>query len=356
MSTDDDRRRLEAKRKSQADNAGKAANLRKKESRKRGEAAAAERAAKRTKNPSQAERKQKEVRRATEAAAKYGETAATLETKAAADAAAAARLQGTISKADSMESERAARKQAIAQRAAEREQRRTSQQIKATEQRVAATDAKADIALRALAAPKAEKLRILMLGASPGGDLRITREHTRIQRAIAASLHRDQVEIDVRLSATTNDLQEGIAKFRPHVVHFSGHGDEQLVGFEEDEDDFHEGVVVTAGAFASACEATDHPPTLIVFNACDSAETAEALVERFAPMAIGMTGSIEDGDALNYGAALYTSIANGHSVMSAHMAGKAAIELSGGEHELPYLAEAVNVNASGVILVKDPST
>lgn len=214
------------------------------------------------------------------------------------------------------------------------------------------TEAKADKALRALSAPKAEKLRVLMLGASPEGDLRIGREHTKIRRAVEVSLHRDQVAIDVRLSATTQDLQEGIAKFRPHVVHFSGHGEEQLISFEDDIDERHDGVVVTANAFASVCEATDAPPTLIVFNACQSSGTADALVARFAPMAIGMTGNIDDSDALNYATALYSFIANGHSVWSAHLAGKAAIELAGGEHELPYLTAALGVDASAAILVK----
>ena len=195
-----------------------------------------------------------------------------------------------------------------------------------------------------------------MLGASPEGDLRVTREHTRIRKAVEAALHRDQVEIEVRLSATTQDLQEGIAKFRPHVVHFSGHGDEQLISFEDDVDDFHDGVVVTASAFASACEATDHPPTLIVFNACSSAGTADALVHRFAPLAIGMAGNIDDGDALSYATALYSSIANGHSVRSAHMAGKAAIELTGGDHDLPYLAASPGVDAGAVFLVKEPAS
>lgn len=49
---------------------------------------------------------------------------------------------------------------------------------------------------------------------------------------------------------------------------------------------------------------------------------------------------------------LYSTIANGHSVRSAHMAGRAAIELAGGEHELPYLAEGPGVDASAVMLVR----
>lgn len=109
---------------------------------------------------------------------------------------------------------------------------------------------------RVTAEPVVEKLRILMLSASPEGDLRITREHTRIRKAVEAALHRDLVEFEVRLSATAADLQEGIAKFRPHVVHFAGHGADKLIQLERDLDERHEGVVITERALAAACAAT----------------------------------------------------------------------------------------------------
>ncbi|MEV6620296.1 CHAT domain-containing protein [Amycolatopsis sp. NPDC051106] len=294
--------------------------------------------------------KTSEATRALEAANKFGRDASALESKAASYGADAANLQAKISRAEAAERERLARQQALAQRAAEQERRKFAQQISFTQQRVSMTET----ALHHLKAPKVEKLRILMLGASSQGDLRVGREHTRIRRAVEVAVHRDQVEIDVRLSATAQDLLEGIAKFRPHVVHFSGHGDDQLIVFEDDIDDLHEGVIITASAFAAACAATDDPPTLVVLNACHSKGTAEALVNRCAPLAVGMNGSIDDADALQYATALYSSIANGHSVGSAHAAGKAAIELSGGEHDLPYLALTPGITASVVKLVQEP--
>ena len=81
---------------------------------------------------------------------------------------------------------------------------------------------------------------------------------------------------------------------------------------------------------------------------------AERLVTRFAPLAIGMAGEIDDTDAITYATGLYASIANGQSINSAHMAGKAAVELAGGEYELPVLVAASNVNPAAVKLVKPP--
>lgn len=361
MSIEFDQRQLQAKQKAQADTAKKAASLRGKEAEKRGAAAKARESATRTRSESTARMKAGEARRAEDAANRYGKDASALEAKASAYGTDAAKLQAKIAKAEAVESAREARKRDIALRAANRamraaqeEQRRIAEQAAAAYERVDGVEAKTDAVLRALRAPKAERLRILMLGASPEGDLRIAREHTRIRRAVEVSVHRDLVDIDPRLSATTQDLLEGIAKFRPHVVHFSGHGGEELVSFEDELDERHSGIVVTANAFASVCAATDDPPMVVVLNACQSASIADRLVQRFAPIAIGMHEDIDDGDALHYATALYSSIANGHSVGSAHLAGKAAVELAGGEHELPYLVAADGVDPSAVILVCGP--
>ena len=137
-----------------------------------------------------------------------------------------------------------------------------------------------------------------MLGASSEGDLRIGREQKRIRSAVESALHRDLVELDVRPSATTTDLLDGITKFRPHVVHFSGHSGEDLIVFEDEIDEHHAGVVVTAKAFAHAVAATDEPPLLVVLNACGSAAQIPLIVDEVAPFAIGMSAEIEDGDGI----------------------------------------------------------
>lgn len=78
-----------------------------------------------------------------------------------------------------------------------------------------------------------------MLGASSEGDLRVGREQKLIRAAVESALHRDQIELDVRPAATTADLLDGITKFRPHVVHFSGHSNDDLIVFEDEADEPH---------------------------------------------------------------------------------------------------------------------
>jgi hypothetical protein len=205
---------------------------------------------------------------------------------------------------------------------------------------------------RQIPVPKPEKLRVLLLGASADGGLRVGREQKRIRAAVESALHRDLVELDVRPAATAHDLLDGVTRFRPHVVHFSGHSNDRLIEFEDDVDEPHDGVVVSAKAFASAVRATDAPPLLIMLNSCNSAGQIDALVEEVCPFAIGMSDSIEDGDAIGYAAQFYAAIANGQSVLSAHRSGRAALELAGLDGaDLPALAWAKDVDPAQAVLV-----
>ncbi|MEU0094548.1 CHAT domain-containing protein [Kribbella sp. NPDC006257] len=350
------RRQYQQKVKEAADAQKKAAEARTKEAAKRQDANKAQGAAQKCTSPTTYKSRMNDADRALTAANRYGKEASELEKKAARYGSEAADLQVKIAKAEQAEADQAERKRKRDEQQRKTEQLRQAREVAAErhriENRLSATEAKADHALRKLAAPKAEKLRVLMLGASPEGDLRVGREQAKIRKAVERALHREQIELDVRTAATTDDLLDGIARFRPHVVHFSGHGADQIIGFEDDVDERHIGVVVTVDGFGSACAATDTPPILVVLNACKTASAAERLVARFAPIAIGMTGAVDDIDAITYATSLYASIANGHSVSSAHMAGKAAVELAGGEYEMPCLVAADDVDPTGVKLVK----
>jgi hypothetical protein len=136
-------------------------------------------------------------------------------------------------------------------------------------------------------------------------------------------------------------------------VHFSGHSNDELIVFEDERDEPHDGVIVTARAFASAVKATDDPPLLVLLNSCNSASQIDDLVEGIVPFAIGMADEIDDGDAITYAAQFYAAVANGQSIKSAHLAAQAALELAGlSGAELPTLASAYDVDPTTTILVK----
>lgn len=350
MSSKSHRTQLENKRKARIKAENKAGAERAKESKKRSEATAKRRSAAKATNETARRSRLRAAERLDDEAKRAGKAASDWDAKAARYRTQEADCQEKMIKAQQHEAREAEKKRA---RAESKAARREAQAQRTIEARISAAESTAAQAVRELASPKPEKLRVLILGASAQGDLRVGREQARIRKAVEAALHRDHIEVDVRPSATTDDLLDGIAKLRPHIVHFSGHSNDDIIEFEDDVDSHHHGVIVTATAFANAVHATDTPPALILLNSCKSASQAEALTDRgVIPFAIGMADSISDGDAITYAAKFYAAIANGQSVTSAHAQGVVALELAGlDSSDLPTLAVAADHDPSNAIFV-----
>ena len=343
------RGQLARKRKQRLDADKRANEYRAKESAKRNEAAKTRQAAAKSKSASTQTTKFREAERKEKDAASAAKTAADWAAKASRYAAEEASLAVKLSKTEQSEALTAERKR---QRAQQQVDQRAAAQRRMLESRVTNAERGLVEVSRELPAPKPERLRVLILGASSEGDLRVGREQKRIRAAVESALHRDLVELDVRPAATTADLLDGITKFRPHVVHFSGHSDADLLVFEDENDELHDGITVTAAAFARAVQATDDPPLLVLLNSCNSAAQIDDLVKSVAPFAIGMADSITDADAISYAAQFYAAMANGQSIGSAHASGQAALDLAGVDSaELPTLAWADDVDPNTVVLV-----
>ncbi|HML51194.1 MAG TPA: hypothetical protein PKD84_07260 [Propionicimonas sp.] len=344
------RSRLEARRKLRIEAERKAGDYRNRESAKRAEAAKARQAAARLKAASSVQSKLREADRREDEAAAAGKEASRWQSRASGYAKDESALMTRLVRAERDEANAAERRRKMDEQRATREDAAERARLRS---RIEQTESEVRTALRTLRAPRSEKLRVLILGASSEGDLRVGREQKRIRAAVQSALHRDQIELDVRPAATTADLLDGITRFRPHVVHFSGHSSESLIVFEDEIDVPHEGVIVSATAFANAIGATDDPPLLVFLNSCHSASQAHNLVRDVAPFAIGMADTIEDADAITYSAQFYAAVANGQSIGAAHLSGRAALELSGlSGHDLPTLAHADDVDPSAAILVR----
>jgi len=350
MSAQSYRSQLERKRQQRVDAEKKAGDYRIKESKKRSGAAAARSAATRTKSSSTAVSKLREADRLEREAAIAANEANRWQARAASFSKEEASLMDRLVRAEASERADAERRRVRERQLAER---RDFAARAALEQRLVNTEQVLTSVTRHLREPRNETLRVLILGASSEGDLRVGREQKRIRAAVESALHRDQIQLDVRPAATTADLLDGMTRFRPHVVHFSGHGGRDLIVFEEERDEQHAGQPVTATAFLAALEATDDPPLLVLLNACDSADQAASLVGAGVPFAIGMTDEIDDGDAINYAAQFYAALANGQSIQSAHLSGQAALQLAGlTGAELPTLVAAEGVDAAQTWLVR----
>ncbi|MEU3792587.1 helicase associated domain-containing protein [Streptomyces fructofermentans] len=119
-------------------------------------------------------------------------------------------------------------------------------------------------------------------------------------------------------------------------------------------DGFHDSAIVSARAFGRAIGAVDDKPLLVLLNSCHSAAQSARLVD-IVPFAIGMSDSINDVDAITYAARFYAAVADGQSVLAAHVLSQTAIEMNGLlDHDLPTLACAENVDPGATKLVTPP--
>jgi hypothetical protein len=100
-------------------------------------------------------------------------------------------------------------------------------------------------------------------------------------------------------SAQIDDLERGLARYQPDIVHYAGHGAAQGELFFDPKEDKKNSVALSAEDFAETLrihQARPHTPRvrLVVLAACNTERTAQLAVEHV-DCAIGMRGEIGDG-------------------------------------------------------------
>lgn len=239
------RSQLGRKNKARADAEKKVGEFRKKEADKRSKATKERAAAAKASSQSTVNSKLRTAQRHENEANKASQDASTWSAKVGKLSREAADLSAKLAKAEQSE-------QAAAERARQRERQQTERRAAVEQQkfesRLSTTESQVRTMVRELRAPKSEKLRVLLLAAASVGDLRVGQEQQRIRAAVQSATHRDLVELDLHPAATADVFLDALTRFRPHIVHFSGHSTQDLIVFEKGEDGFHEGAIVSAGA------------------------------------------------------------------------------------------------------------
>jgi hypothetical protein len=231
---------------------------------------------------------------------------------------------------------------------ADQQRRRDLQE---THGRIARTEVRLFAQIEALRDPKVENLRILYATATPEGELRVSQEIRRVKNAVAAALHRDLIDIEHAPDVTAEDLLNYLTSFQPHVVHFSGHADENVLVFDDGSIEGGHGREIPTELFMRAVAAPAQKPLLVVLNACESATNLEALLAGV-PVAIGMSAKVGDADAITFATRFYRGIADGQSVASALAIARVDMEMNGlPDHDLPTLVTAPGVDPFAVHLV-----
>ncbi|WP_162909865.1 CHAT domain-containing protein [Aggregatilinea lenta] len=206
-------------------------------------------------------------------------------------------------------------------------------------------------AMAADASKLPERIKVLLFAAQPHDQspLALDEEHRAITEKIRASEYRDSVELIARWAVRTDDLIQALNEHQPHIVQFSGHGNEGGLAFL---DSSAGTIVIPTEAIVELLTVTADRLQVVIFNSCDSASQALKAVQHV-PVAIGMSESIGDNAARIFAAQFYSSIGFGRSVRSAFEQARTAIMLEGiSEVDVPRLFEAESANSSRMVLVR----
>lgn len=199
-------------------------------------------------------------------------------------------------------------------------------------------------------------LRILLVSASPirGAKLRVDEEFAQI---LAALRRCTNLRIEQRTAVSFDRLRTALLDVRPHVLHVSSHGTPGVLYFQGEGDGPYQ--QMTTDAFITLL-GIDHDLRLVVLNACDSFQMAEAVVaNQRARVAwtIGMHEPVRDKDAIAYSVSLYDTLAEGQSLQAAHYAAIARLQIDPREEgtpaaEIPRLVPDDFDRADKVLLIR----
>lgn len=160
-----------------------------------------------------------------------------------------------------------------------------------------------------------ERLRILILAANPVNTprLELETEHRLLRNRIHANVEAGTCEILAEWATRLEELQNALKTYRPHVVHFAGHGDDGVICLEDDEGACQP---VSKGELSLLLNTATGRLRLVTLNACSSAPQMEKLGQ-LVDYIVGTTAPVEDDAAVRFTAHFYEAVAVGSTVREA---------------------------------------
>jgi hypothetical protein len=197
-------------------------------------------------------------------------------------------------------------------------------------------------------APRLEKkITILFLAANPKNTdrLRLDEEVRTIDERLRLAQYRDKFNLEQRWAVRTGDILDAMLRYKPDIVHFSGHGSADGALIFEDASGAAKPVSAAAlGALFHALEGV----RCVVMNACWSS-THATQIAKFVDCVVGMSRSVSDDAAIGFAAGFYRSLGEGKSVGKAFDLGKVQIMLDGSDEQTtPRLKSRSGVDPASV--------
>jgi CheY-like chemotaxis protein len=196
---------------------------------------------------------------------------------------------------------------------------------------------------------------ILFLSANPAqsdpSDL--INECNRINQKIRASAGRELLKLEQRHGISIEWLIEELLNYNPKILHFSGRGSEKsaLLFKNENTGQIEE---VPPSALVKLFKVLGKEINLVFLNACYSEKQARAIAEHI-DCVIGMSTTISDIAALEFGSTFYSTLGFGRSVENAFDLALVQLELlSIPENATPKLIVKEGIDPSKIVIKESP--
>lgn len=206
-----------------------------------------------------------------------------------------------------------------------------------------------------------QPVRVLFLAANPArtARLRLDQEVKAIEEALRSADSPNRFKLEQSWAVGFQDIQDSLLRYRPDIVHLSGHGSSTgRLALEEDSltrDVSMERVRTTANSeaeiralpriFAAARGAI----RCVVLNACHSGAAAPGIAEHV-DCVIGMSNLVKDEAAIRFAWAFYHALVHGQSVKTAFDLARTQCDLAALEEDIPRLL-ATRCDPAGVLFV-----
>jgi hypothetical protein len=165
-------------------------------------------------------------------------------------------------------------------------------------------------------------IKILLVVSDPldQGRMRLQEEQRTLDEALRFSDHRDLFKTETLHSCRPQDLQRGLLRHSPNIVHFSGHGATGGLCFQNNSG---QGEVLDPEALAGILAlARIDGLQGVIMNACYSDAQAKLIANAVGPV-IAMEGLLHEEGALAFTRAFYDALGAGKSFEDAFKWGEA---------------------------------
>ncbi len=170
-------------------------------------------------------------------------------------------------------------------------------------------------------------IKILFLASNPTDTdrLRLDEEMRGVDQALRHSEFRDKFDVKQHWAVRVVDIQGYFLRYKPDIVHFSGHGSPSNEIILEDNEGNSQ--PISNHALSQLFFLLKDNIRCVVLNACYSEQQANAIAKHI-DCVIGMSKAIGDPAAINFAVAFYQALGFGRDVKTAFELGCLQIDLA----------------------------